>query len=675
MQEGGARLALLVVVVAAFALLPSAEATCCNQLGITCSNPSSTPTACQVAQCVSDITGTLCGGLFLGQYACKAVAKNCSGIVQPGEQCVFGACDPATGSCVRRNVADGAACSDGDKCTDDVCVGGRCVSTPKNCSAVDGPCTKGVCQASSGICVIQTVNQGLSCPVADKCSVGACVDNLCVSSPKNCSSIVPPGEQCLRGVCNAVTGNCALRNLTDGTACSDGNACTDDVCLGGRCVSTPKSCVSLNSECTLGVCSATNGSCVMTLVNQSRPCTPANVCSTAVCVGQQCVSSPKNCSSVVSPGEQCVVPACNPLTGACQRQNATDGTSCTDANLCTVKDACVGSVCRGTPKNCSALTTECTVGVCNATTGTCFARPRREGLTCAPPAGFCGTGKCTAGKCVTTRFNCTALGDGVCSQGRCNATSGKCVSVPINEGGDCDPRDPCTVNATCTAGSCRGRPKDCSSLSDQCLRGVCNSQRRGICEALPDNEGGPCEDGDPCTVDDVCGGGVCLPGGNFTCIQPLAECRVARCINSAANAACRTFATPGDECAQEDLCNLGMCMGSGLNTTCKLTPTNCSAFNSQCTLGVCNPDNGDCEARPTRVNATCTDNNKCTTGDVCLANGTCRGKPVVCAPKVCKIGACNPSTGACAYTNAKSGVKCTLNGRNGTCNGSGTCNC
>jgi MYXO-CTERM domain-containing protein len=50
--------------------------------------------------------------------------------------------------------------------------------------------------------------------------------------------------------------------------------------------------------------------------------------------------------------------------------------------------------------------------------------------------------------------------------------------------------------------------EDCSHLDDQCNVGVYDLGAKA-CVATPSNEGGTCDDGDACTLDDVCGSGTC----------------------------------------------------------------------------------------------------------------------------------------------------------------------
>jgi hypothetical protein len=54
--------------------------------------------------------------------------------------------------------------------------------------------------------------------------------------------------------------------------------------------------------------------------------------------------------------------------------------------------------------------------------------------------------------------DCSAL-SGPCSQGVCDPSIGACTAMPINEGNACDDGTPCTANDLCTAGSCAGTPR------------------------------------------------------------------------------------------------------------------------------------------------------------------------------------------------------------------------
>ena len=66
------------------------------------------------------------------------------------DHCTDGVCEPATGNCVSVDKPNGTLCDDADPCTEgDACTNGVCGGTAKDCSALDGPCTDGVCEAQN----------------------------------------------------------------------------------------------------------------------------------------------------------------------------------------------------------------------------------------------------------------------------------------------------------------------------------------------------------------------------------------------------------------------------------------------------------------------------------------------------------------------------------------------
>jgi hypothetical protein len=85
-----------------------------------------------------------------------------------------------------------------------------------------------------------------------------------------------------------------------------------------------------------------------------------------------------------------------------------------------------------------------------------------------------------------------------CNIGEC--IDGLCTAVPT-PGVACDDGDPCTLSDICTsAGTCVGTELDCSELTDQCNIGECQG---GACVAVP-TPGVRCDDGNACTVEDTC---------------------------------------------------------------------------------------------------------------------------------------------------------------------------
>lgn len=75
------------------------------------------------------------------------------------------------------------------------------------------------------------------------------------------------------------------------------------------------------------------------------------------------------------------------------------------------------------------------------------------------------------------------------------------------------------------------------------------------CEASMD--GSPCDDGDPCTLSDVCEGGVC-GGSPKLCEAPSSECRTSRC--DATTGGCVVEPLPEGEPCSIGQCRAGICL-------------------------------------------------------------------------------------------------------------------
>jgi MYXO-CTERM domain-containing protein len=127
------------------------------------------------------------------------------------------------------------------------------------------------------------------------------------------------------------------------------------------------------------------------------------------------------------------------------------------------------------------------------------------------------------------------------SEGARGAVLDVCATAP--EGALCDDGNVCTIFDVCKAGVCRGSAAPNGAL---CTDGnVCTSNdscRLGVCKGDPAVDTTPCTDGDPCTVGDVCRGGACAPGaGTLVCDDGIA-CTFDVCV---AGAGC-VFAPVGD---------------------------------------------------------------------------------------------------------------------------------
>ncbi len=285
--------------------------------------------------------------------------------------------DTCSGSVCGSGAPSDLACSDQDPCTDDRCVvvAGGCQHTNNTAPCDDGVSCTGVDVCSEGSC------QGTDiCPVGSVCDPGtnACAET-CFSDP-DCSD----GNPCTDDVCIinnqlevVVPGTC--RHTNNSAPCDDQVACTSgDVCNAGACVGTPNNLICDDQNpCTFDACLVSAGGC--SHVNNTSPCddglscTSPDVCSGGSCHGQDtcpaglfCDSGSnaclQGCASALncSDGNPCTDDLCQ--AGVCSHVNNTS--PCNDGIACTSPDVCSGGSCTG-PPNCPADQ------VCNALTGQC----------------------------------------------------------------------------------------------------------------------------------------------------------------------------------------------------------------------------------------------------------------------------------------------------------------
>ncbi len=182
-------------------------------------------------------------------------------------------------------------------------------------------------------------------------------------------------------------------------------------------------------------------------------------------------------------------------------------------------------------------------------------------------------------------IECACANDADCDDGN-SCTDDSCspeqVCTTTPNSAPCEDGDPCTTGEVCSDGACPvGNPIDCSAFDDPCNMGVCNPAT-GTCQAQPFNENIPCDDGNPCTLDDACSSGLCAGG----------------------------------------------------------IPVDCGLFDDDCNVGVCDPETGSCGPVPT-VGNTCDDGDPCTEDDICTSDGACTGTAIL----GCVEGATVPAMG------------------------------
>jgi hypothetical protein len=269
------------------------------------------------------------------------------GLFRPGTPTGATATSVTPNACL--GAADGVACTDGSACTlSDTCQSGVCQgATPVVCSASDLCHTAGTCSPETGVCSNPLAPNGTPCSDGNSCTqTDSCQSGLCQgANPVVCSA----SDQCHNvGTCIPATGSCSNPAKANGTACVDGNACTQsDTCQSGVCSgSNPVTCVPLDVCHVAGSCSPSTGLCSNPAAPDGSGCSDANGCTqTDACQSGSCVgSNPVVCTA----SDQChQAGTCSPATGICSNPAAQDGTPCIDGSVCTTDEVCQSGVCVG----------------------------------------------------------------------------------------------------------------------------------------------------------------------------------------------------------------------------------------------------------------------------------------------------------------------------------------
>lgn len=422
-----------------------------------------------------------------------------------------GACDPATGLCTDTPKANGTACDDGDACTQmDTCEDGACIgSDPVICTSAGECYDVGVCDPATGLCVDQPKANGTACDDTDACTqTDTCQDGTCVGSdPVACTA-----EACHVAACDPVTGLCTDSVEPNGTACDDGDACTQtDTCVDGICVGGDSVTCAAPNECQeAGACDPATGTCVNPFKANGTACDDGNACTqTDMCVEGACVGSdPVTCTA-----QACHAAACDPATGLCVDTLKANGTACDDGNACTQRDICEAGTCLGTdPITCPGADACHLGGTCDPATGTCSRRQKPDGTPCDDGNLCSAPDVCISGACTGTPLPDTD------EDGFCDATD-VCPFAANADQSD-DDRDGIGNACQCTApapGRCiaGGGSKRNDCLMEFLTAGpvLLNAKGNKVKPKLI------CEDGDPaCDLDGMrdgtCTFGVSICFGN-----------------------------------------------------------------------------------------------------------------------------------------------------------------
>ena len=290
----------------------------------------------------------------------------------------------------------------------------------------------------------------------------------------------------------------------------------------------------------------------------------------------------------------------------------------------------------------------CDTAICED--GACTIDGKPIGTPCDDGDACTTDDGCVIAGCAGQPKSCP--GDGLCNISSCEPTSGACTPVDTT-GFPCDDGNPCTGEDVCEATQCIGIPGPCPT-----------------CQANADCE--PFDDGDKCNGVPICAGGECVADASTISdcsVLSTTPCTEAICLPE--SGACTVVnLTDGVPCDQDSLCSSeGFCAQG----TCIGTDTECDDGNI-CTNDICSDILG-CVYQPVS-DVICDDGEPCTSPDTCVG-GDCVGIPALDCDDgdQCTIDSCNLEANTCIYTPAagpcEDGNKCTVDDTcvNGACIG------
>lgn len=672
----------------------------------------------------------------------------CIGIANMMAGCVLGICeaedpfaDPDTG-CIFTNLTMGQPCDDGISCTfNDSCTAFGCMGTGNDtaCGSFNQTCSVGMCDTMAG-CFSQPLANNTACNIDNfTCTYQLCNgNNTCVTYFNN--SVCPPtGNVCQDNICDPGSMSADLvtgcRIVNNSNSCDDGFSCTHpDTCSGGVCIGTPvdfdceNSFPSAGNPCVDGFCNITApGHNVTTgcyFINTTSICSDNFTCTSDVCSGGVCMSTPDNTSCILEGILQgyCGTGICSPqnmsanATTGCIIFNGTVGNSCNDGQACTINDVCdVNQTCVGTPNNasCAGFNSSCAIGYCDIFNG-CTQTPLPNNTQCNTDTYTCTYQLCNGNNtCITYYNDSVCTGGNGCQTGICDPTQPTASATTgcyyANVSNSCDDGIACTVNDTCINGICTGILSDiyCQNtppaFQNSCVTGVCdpNSIFANATGCVFSFNNAPCDDGFNCTYNDVCFLGQCNGVPNNTVCENKSPASGNPCIDGTCNILGMGYDAEGcvftnntqpcDDgivCSVNDTCTNGSCIGVDDMTFCP----NLASMMGQCKGGTCDPTNttmladmNGCVFTNLTMGQPCNDSIPCTFNDTCNANATCTGTSsnITCANMTlpaglnpsCAMFVCNNTLG-CILLNATIGTSCSDNAScsvNDVCDGLGHC--
>jgi len=418
-----------------------ATAGCTAQCTFACTNAATdcpTPAACQLAQCTAEHTcasvadtskeNALCGnGMLCRGGACVSI--NCgNSIVEPGEDCDFGAANGANTGC----EADCHYSCSGTSCDDNEACNGVETCVPITVGSSNGfKCMAGTAEQNATPCGTNQICINAVCTAAQ------CGDSYVTGTEECDDGNATAGDGCETNCMWTCLGSDPTRDCTPADACAGQGTCgTNHTCSAGTALPDNTAC-GTGGYCKMGVCTQP--------VCGNGTLEPGEVCDDGMANGTPLSGCKANCTYV------CVNAATD-----CGTAPACDKWQCTATHMCqAIADTSLnGMSCGGS--------NVCNNGSCSAPGAVCGNGVTETGEDCDFGSGNgAGTG------CETNcKFSCTKSPNSCDDGNACNgAETCNTVTVMNKTGQKCAAGSPLTNGTSCGTG------KIC--LSQSCVTSAC----------------------------------------------------------------------------------------------------------------------------------------------------------------------------------------------------------
>jgi len=291
---------------------------------------------------------------------------------------------------------------------------------------------------------------------------------------------------------------CGNGTINLGETCDDGNVAGGDGCSADcqheGCIAQTPSYPSVplcsdGNPCTADRCDTTAGVCT-----HVASCDDGFACTVDACVSGVCVHTAMD--ELCDDNNECTTQSCGVNFGC--SISAISG-SCDDEVYCNGADACLGGACALHAGNPCSGEPEC-LDVCDEVSDICRAP---YGYPCSTDGNVCTDDVCNGLGGCSHVANSAPCNNGVFCDGPDFCVSGACS---FSVGNPCDPNSQCAHTCDEAADLCKANAGDpCSDDGNECTDDYCDGV--GGCTHTPN--AAPCDDGDFCTVTDVCAGGHC----------------------------------------------------------------------------------------------------------------------------------------------------------------------